>query len=137
MPSTHGYNPIKCATGGECGEAPDHPIHFHGESVRLEPNYPNVAIYMSRMITGHSIEPGKERDVLWSFVDVIRYLAQTDPAGLKEVMDFIKPPQPVLAGVTVISAEGSFRGTLNSDDSISIDSHLESDYEDRNGYPEE
>lgn len=29
MPSTHSYDPAACATGGSCGEAPDHPIHWN------------------------------------------------------------------------------------------------------------
>lgn len=87
MPSTHQYNPENCATGGPCGEAPDHPIHHQNPidviaqqpgigEIELVPNYPNVAKGMADAIIHQTVEKGHEAEFLLSFIDVMRYLAQ-------------------------------------------------------------
>jgi len=100
--------------------------------VNLPPDYEQTAKWFgSALLQGAFESHEATMKAMGSFIEQIRYLAQTDLPAVQRVIHYFSRPQPVVEGVTVITAEGTTTGNLMSDDSIEVDEHLEADYENR------
>ena len=86
-------------------------IEIHTDSL----NETTITARLNQWMNHHRYPPFNRGDLLW--------WTRSD--------EYWEEPQPVLEGVTIITPEGTGKGTLYSDDHLELDAHLEADYEDR------
>lgn len=85
------------------------------EYVRLDPNYENTIKFFGEVLCEGTHE--QPYLAMWSMLDQMRYLTQTDIVAAQRVIDWFK--------------ERHERREPRADFERAEDSHLESDYEDR------
>ena len=65
------------------------------KEVILTPHWPSLARFFSTAIITNSIDDGSEANVLYSLVDIVRYLAVSDPTELKRFLEWLEKQKKV------------------------------------------
>jgi len=58
--------------------------------VLLTPHWPSLARFFSTAIITKSIDDGSEAKVLYSLVDIVRYLAVNDPTEMRSFLEWLE-----------------------------------------------
>lgn len=57
------------------------------KEIVLTPNYENTAAFVAERLIQGDVEKGKEREVMHSLLEQVRYLAQTDIEACNRLID--------------------------------------------------
>jgi hypothetical protein len=64
------------------------------ETMELKPNYPQVMRFMAHALADDTVVPEGRRNFVGSFVELVRYVAHTDPDAVKALVTELQTTPP-------------------------------------------
>ena len=78
-------------------------------TIRLDPNYENVARRMAAGLANGEFDKGSERQVMATLIDQIRYLTNTDEDAVFRIMNELDPSRPRSRAEALLAMAGRDR----------------------------